>query len=170
MWESDSLKRANYLVDVAAGTEKISTRKPINVDSVDRPPQKVMQTAVVGRNGLLTYRLNLNGFPGFGRAFTYLAEIEDLGPSETRKFRLVLPGIPDLSKPAVNIQENAQGRYRLYQPGFDNISLPFVLSFKFEKTSGSSMGPLLNAMEINKYLKKTDGSLDGKHQFYFFEP
>ncbi|GMP50534.1 hypothetical protein CsSME_00017114 [Camellia sinensis var. sinensis] len=160
IWESDSLKKANYLVDVASGTEKISTRMPINVNTGERPPQKVMQTAMVGRNGSLTYRLNLDGFPGFGWAFTYFAEIESLGPNETRKFRLVLPGMPDLSKPVVNIQENAQGKYRLYEPGYYNISLPFVLSFRFGKTSDSSMGPLLNAMEINKYIKKSDGSID----------
>jgi len=161
IWESDSLKKANYLVDVAAGTEKISTRMPIDVSNGERPPQKVMQTAVVGRNGSLTYRLNLDGFPGFGWAFTYFAEIEDLGPKESRKFRLVLPGYPDYSKAVVNIQENAQGKDRLYEPGYPNITLPFVLSFRFGKTSDSSMGPLLNAMEINKYLKKNDGSLDG---------
>ncbi|CAI9762049.1 unnamed protein product [Fraxinus pennsylvanica] len=161
IWESDSVKKANYLVDVASGTEKISTNKPIDVSNNERPPQKVMQTAVVGRDGLLTYRLNLDGFPGFGWAFSYFAEIEDLSRSDIRKFRLLLPGAPDLSMAAVNIQENAQGNYRLYEPGYDNISLPFVLSFKFGKTSDSTMGPLLNAMEINKYLKRTDGSLDG---------
>lgn len=134
---------------------------PINVDTKEKPPQKVMQTAVVGRNGSLTYRLNLDGFPGFGWAVTYFAEIEDLGPSETRKFKLVLPGSLDLSKLVVNIQENAQGKYRLYEPGVTNISLPFVLSFRFAKTIDSSDGPLLNAMEINKYLQKNDGSPDG---------
>ncbi|KAF8402771.1 hypothetical protein HHK36_010861 [Tetracentron sinense] len=161
IWESDSLKKANYLVDVAVGTEKVSSPLPIDVNRDEIPPEKVMQTAVVGRNGSLTYRLNLDGFPGFGWAVCYFAEIEDLSPSETRKFRLLLPGMPDVSKAAVNIQENAQGKYRLYQPGYTNISLPFVLSFKFGKTSDSTMGPLLNAMEINKYLKKNDGSLDG---------
>ncbi|XP_022634913.1 probable LRR receptor-like serine/threonine-protein kinase At1g67720 isoform X3 [Vigna radiata var. radiata] len=125
------------------------------------PPVKVMQTAVVGTNGSLTYRLNLDGFPGTGWAFTYFAEIEDLGPNESRKFRLVLPGQPDVSKAVVNIEENAQGKYRLYEPGFTNISLPFVLSFRFGKTYDSSRGPLLNAMEINMYLEKNDGSLDG---------
>ncbi|KDP29068.1 hypothetical protein JCGZ_16457 [Jatropha curcas] len=162
IWESDSVKKANYLVDVAAGTEKVSTDMPIDVSHNERPPQKVMQTAVVGTNGSLTYRLNLDGFPGFGWAVTYFAEIEDLSPDESRKFRLVLPGHPDMSKPVVNIQENAQGKYRLYQPGYPNISLPFVLSFRFGKTSDSSEGPLLNAMEINKYLEKNDGSPDGE--------
>ncbi|XP_052175238.1 probable LRR receptor-like serine/threonine-protein kinase At1g67720 isoform X2 [Diospyros lotus] len=160
IWESDSLKKANYLVDVAAGTEKVSTQMPIDIGNSERPPQKVMQTAVVGRSGSLTYRLNLDGFPGSGWAFTYFAEIEDLGPTDRRKFRLVLPDMPDVSKPVVNIEENAHGKYRLYEPGYVNISLPFVLSFRFGKTSDSSMGPLLNAMEINKYLKKTDGSAD----------
>ncbi|KAK5804235.1 hypothetical protein F383_10215 [Gossypium arboreum] len=161
IWESDSLKRANYLVDVAAGTVKVSTNKSIYISSTEMPPEKVMQTAVVGTNGSLTYRLNLDGFPGFGWAFTYFAEIEDLAPDESRKFRLVLPGQPDLSKAVVNIQENAQGKYRVYEPGYPNISLPFVLSFRFGKTSDSSKGPLLNAIEINRYLEKNDGSVDG---------
>ncbi|XVF07972.1 hypothetical protein REPUB_Repub06bG0185100 [Reevesia pubescens] len=162
IWESDSVKKANYLVDVAAGTEKVSTSNSIDISGGNEmPPEKVMQTAVVGTNGSLTYRLNVDGFPGFGWAFTYLAEVEDLAPDESRKFRLVLPGQPDLSKAIVNIQENAQGKYRVYEPGFPNISLPFVLSFRFGRTSDSSKGPLLNAIEINKYLEKNDGSKDG---------
>ncbi|KAB5552429.1 hypothetical protein DKX38_009740 [Salix brachista] len=161
IWESDSVKKANYLVDVAAGTKKVSTDMPIDVNNDERPPERVMQTAVVGTNGSLTYRLNLDGFPGFGWAVTYFAEIEDLDPEESRKFRLVLPGYPDMSKAIVNIEENAQGKYRLYEPGYTNLSLPFVLSFRFGKTSDSSRGPLVNAMEIHKYLEKNDGSLDG---------
>ncbi|CAI0471559.1 unnamed protein product [Linum tenue] len=161
LWESDTLKKANYLVDVAAGTRKVSTKMPIAVNRDEMPPEKVMQTAVVGTNGSLTYRLNLDGFPGDGWAFTYLAEIEDLLPQESRKFRLVLPGNSDLSKAIVNIQENAQGKYRLYEPGYTNISLPFVLSFRFGRTSDSTKGPLLNAMEINKYLEINNGSPDG---------
>lgn len=156
------MKKANYLVDVATGTEKISTKLPIDNGNDELPPQKVLQTAVVGRNGSLTYRMNLDGFPGSGWAYTYFAEIEDLVPKKTRKFKLVLPGAPDLSKAIVNIQENAQGKYRLYEPGFNNISLPFVLSFKFTKTTDSTEGPLINAIEINKYLEINDGSFDGK--------
>lgn len=161
IWASDSIKKANYLVDVAAGTEKISTNLPIDVNHDEMPPVKVMQTAVVGTNGSLTYRMNLEGFPANGWAFTYFAEIEDLSPDESRKFRLVLPGQPEISKAVVNIEENALGKYRLYEPGFNNLSLPFVLSFRFGKTSDSSRGPLLNALEINKYLEKNDGTLDG---------
>ncbi|KAL1330226.1 hypothetical protein HN51_047376 [Arachis hypogaea] len=161
IWQSDSIKKANYLVDVAAGTQKISTNMSIDVNRDEMPPVKVMQTAVVGTNGSLTYRLNLDGFPGMGWAFTYFAEIEDLLENESRKFRLVLPGHNDMSKAVVNIEENAQGKYRLYEPGYTNLSLPFVLSFRFVKTSDSTRGPLLNAMEINKYLKKSDGSPDG---------
>lgn len=160
IWQSDSIKKANYLVDVAAGTERISTKNPIDVSNSEMPPQKVMQTAVVGRNGTLTYRLNLDGFPGFGWAFTYFAEIEDLGPKDTRKFRLLLPGNSDISQSAVNIQENAPGKYRLYEPGYYNLTLPFVLSFKFARTSDSTQGPLLNAMEINRLVERSDGSLD----------
>lgn len=157
------MKKANFLVDVAIGTEKVSTKWPIDVNRDEMPPVKVMQTAVVGTNGSLTYRLNLEGFPGSGWAVTYFAEIENLAADESRKFRLVLPGSPELSKAIVNIEENAQGKNRLYEPGYTNISLPFVLSFKFAKTSDSLKGPLVNAMEINKYLEKNDGSLDGKY-------
>jgi hypothetical protein len=37
-----------------------------------------MQTTVVGENGVLSYRINLDGFPGHGWVFSYFAEIEDL--------------------------------------------------------------------------------------------
>ncbi|KAK1270075.1 putative LRR receptor-like serine/threonine-protein kinase [Acorus gramineus] len=160
IWESDSLKRANYLVNVAYGTEKVSTVSPIFVDTGERPPQKVMQTAVVGRNGSLTYRMNLNGFPGFGWAFSYFAEIKDLPSNETRKFKLLLPGMAEYSKVIVDVQENAQGKYRLYEPGFTNISLPFVVPFAFSRTFDSTQGPILNAMEINKYVQINYGSPD----------
>ncbi|KAJ8484820.1 hypothetical protein OPV22_017305 [Ensete ventricosum] len=138
IWESDAKRRANYLVDVAPGTERVSTTMPIDVSSSEMPPEKVMQTAVVGQNGSLTYRLDLDGFPGNGWAFSYFAEIEELSPNETRKFKLVVPGMPAYSKPTVNVQENAQGKYRLYEPG----------------------GPILNALEIYKYLQINYGSQD----------
>ncbi|XP_010509399.1 PREDICTED: probable LRR receptor-like serine/threonine-protein kinase At1g67720 [Camelina sativa] len=160
IWESDLLKKPNYLVDVAAGTARVSTTLPIESSVHEKPPQKVMQTAVVGTNGSLTYRINLEGFPGSGWAFTYFSEIEDLAEDESRKFRLVLPDQPDISKAIVNIKENALGPYRVYEPGYPNITLPYVLNFRFAKTADSSRGPLLNAMEISKYLRKSDGSVD----------
>jgi hypothetical protein len=163
IWESDSLRRANYLVDVAPGTERISTRNPVFVGTELEPPEKVMQTAVVGQNGSLNYRLDLEGFPGNAWAVSYFAEIEDLAPDETRKFKLVVPGMPLFSKPTVDVEENAQGKYRLYQPGYTNVTLPFVFSFEFKKTNDSSKGPILNAMEIYKHVQITMGSQDGKH-------
>jgi hypothetical protein len=163
IWESDMVRRANYLVDVAPGTVNVSTDKPVFVGSNERPPQKVMQTAVVGSLGELTYRLDLNGFPGNGWAFSYFAEIQEFVVPETRKFRLLIPGLPDVSKPTVDIAENAPGKYRLYEPGFFNISLPFVLSFAFRKTNDSSKGPILNAFEIYKYIHIDLGSPDGMY-------
>ncbi|KAL6613706.1 hypothetical protein ACP70R_035976 [Stipagrostis hirtigluma subsp. patula] len=160
IWESDMVRRANYLVDVAAGTLNVSTDRPVFVASNERPPMKVMQTAVVGSLGELTYRLNLNGFPGSGWAFSYFAEIEESVVPATRKFKLFIPGLPDVSKPTVDIAENAPGKYRLYEPGFLNISLPFVLSFAFRKTNDSSKGPILNAFEIYKYIHIDAGSPD----------
>jgi len=63
----------------------------------------------------------------------------------------------------VDIGENAPGKYRLYEPGFFNISLPFVLSFAFRKTNDSSKGPILNAFEIYKYIHIDLGSPDGMY-------
>jgi len=163
------VRRANYLVDVAPGTENISTTTPIDTDTSNSnlPPQKVMQTAVVGRKGSLTYRLDLDGFPGNGWAFSYFAEIEDFDTDQSRKFRLFIPGMPAISKAIVDVQENAQGKYRLYEPGFPNISLPFVFSFEFKKTNDSSLGPILNALEIYNYLKKSYGSADGMFRCFW---
>ncbi|PKA54484.1 putative LRR receptor-like serine/threonine-protein kinase [Apostasia shenzhenica] len=159
IWESDLEKRQNFLVGMAPGTKRVSTSNNIKVDSREFPPVKVMQTAVVGTKGSLSYRLDLEGFPGNARAYAYLAEIEDLGENETRKFAMKQPDVPGYSNVVVNIAENANGSYALYEPSYMNISLDFVLSFLFSKTHDSTRGPLLNAIEISKYaqiIPKTD--------------
>jgi len=118
-----------------------------------------MQTAVVGRKGVLSYRLNLEDFPANARAYAYFAEIEDLDKNESRKFKLKQPYIADYSNAVVNIAENANGSYTLYEPSYMNVTLEFVLSFSFVMTPDSTRGPLLNALEISKYVEissKTD--------------
>ena len=151
------MKRQNHLVGVASGTERIYTQKNVNIKTREYPPVKVMQTAVVGTRGELSYRLNLEDFPANvranARASAYFAEIEDLGVNESRKFKLEQPYIPDYSNAVVNIAENANGSYTLYEPIFMNVTLGFILSFSFVKTRDSARGPLLNAIEISKYLK-----------------
>lgn len=159
IWESDLDKRQNYLVGMAPGTVNVSTSKNVKADLREFPPVKVMQTAVVGTRGSLSYRLDLEGFPGNARAYAYLAEIEDLGKNETRKFMMKQPSVPGYENVIVNIVENAHGSYALYEPSYMNISLDFVLSFLFSKTQDSTRGPLLNAIEISKYVQimpKTD--------------
>ncbi|KAH0991802.1 hypothetical protein GBA52_003285 [Prunus armeniaca] len=159
IWDSDLVKRQNYLVGVASGTQRINTSRDVNTNSRECPPVKVMQTAVVGTKGLLTYRLNLDGFPANARAYAYFAEIEDLGADESRKFKLEQPSLGDSNSAVVNIAENANGDYTLYEPSYMNVSLEFVLSFSFRKTPDSTRGPLLNALEISKYVRiatKTD--------------
>lgn len=123
-----------------------------------------MQTAVVGTKGSLSYRMNLEDFPANARAFAYFAEIEDLGANETRKFKMEQPYMPDYSNAVVNVAENANGSYTLYEPSYMNVTLDFVLTFAFVKTRDSTRGPVLNAMEISKYVEigaKTDEK-DGK--------
>ncbi|XP_068656902.1 probable LRR receptor-like serine/threonine-protein kinase At1g67720 isoform X2 [Aristolochia californica] len=156
IWESDLERRPNFLVGIAPGTERINTSKNIKTDNKEFPPVKVMQTAVVGTRGSLTYRINLEGFPAYGRtnarALAYLAEIEELELNETRKFTLSQPSVPGYRDIVVNIAENADENYKLYEPSYMNISLPFVLSFAFTKTPDSTRGPLLNAIEISRYV------------------
>ncbi|KAL2547160.1 putative LRR receptor-like serine/threonine-protein kinase [Forsythia ovata] len=160
IWDSDLDRRPNYLVGVAPGTERINTTKKIDVNTREYPPVKVMQTAVVGTKGSLSYRLNLEDFPANARAYAYFAEIEDLGVNETRKFKMEQPYMLDYSSAVVNIAENANGSYTLYEPSYMNVTLDFVLSFAFVKTRDSTRGPLLNAIEISRYVQigaKTDG-------------
>lgn len=162
IWDSDLEKRPNFLVGVAPGTERISTTKYIDTNTREYPPVKVMQTAVVGTMGKLSYRLNLEDFPANARAYAYFAEIEDLPANKTRKFRMTQPYMPDYSNAVVNIAENANGSYVLYEPSYMNVTLDFVLSFSFEKTTDSTEGPVLNAIEIGRYVKidaKTDASI-----------
>ncbi|KAL1550410.1 putative LRR receptor-like serine/threonine-protein kinase [Salvia divinorum] len=159
IWESDLDRRANFLVGVAPGTERINTTRDIDVNTREYPPVKVMQTAVIGTKGSLSYRLNLEDFPAHARAYAYFAEIQDLGSNETRKFKMEQPYNPDYSNAVVNIAENANGSYTLYEPSYMNVSLDFVLTFAFVKTRDSTQGPILNAMEISRYLEiaaKTD--------------
>ncbi|GFP96070.1 probable LRR receptor-like serine/threonine-protein kinase at1g67720 [Phtheirospermum japonicum] len=159
IWGSDLARRPNFLVGVAPGTERVNTTKNINVNTREYPPVKVMQTAVVGTRGSLTYRLNLDDFPANARGYAYFAEIEDLGANDTRKFKMEQPYMPDYSNAVVNIAENANGSYTLYEPSYMNITLDFVLSFAFVKTRDSTRGPILNAMEISRYVEigaKTD--------------
>lgn len=174
IWDSDLAKRQNFLVGVAPGTVRINTTKQINTNTREYPPVKVMQTAVVGTQGTLSYRLNLEDFPANARAYAYFAEIENLPENETRKFTMMEPYIPDYSNAVVNIEENANGTYTLYEPSYMNVSLSFVFSFSFKKTQDSTRGPLLNAVEISKYVPispKTDRK-DGNimHFSYICEP
>lgn len=169
IWVSDLDRRANFLVGMAPGTERISTAKNIDINTREYPPVKVMQTAVVGSRGSLSYRLNLEDFPANARAYAYLAEIEDLEANETRKFKMEQPHILDYSNAVVNIAENANGSYTLYEPSYMNVTLEFVLSFSFVKTPDSTRGPLLNAIEISRYVQivaKTDEQ-DGRNMIYW---
>lgn len=150
---------------MAPGTVRIRTSKEMNTQTREYPPVKVMQTAVVGTKGRVTYRMDLEDFPATARAYAYFAEIEELADNESRKFRLEEPYIPDYSNAVVNIVENANGSYTLYEPSYMNVTLPFVLSFSFVKTPDSTRGPLVNAIEISKYLQiaPTTETRDGNY-------
>jgi hypothetical protein len=76
-----------------------------------------MQKTVIRRNGSLNYRLDLEGFVENAWGVSYFAEIEDLAPNETKQLKLLVLGMPTFSKPTVEVEENAHGKYCL-QPGY----------------------------------------------------
>ena len=92
----------------------------------------------------------MNIFLANSCAYAYLGEIEDLGPTKVWKFTLYKPYVSFYSSTPLDIQENVV-IYTIYEQIYKNISLPFVLSFPYEKTSDSTYGPILNALDIVKY-------------------
>ncbi|KAK4799980.1 hypothetical protein SAY86_025345 [Trapa natans] len=162
IWYSDHSGKPNEVLPMADGIKNLSTDRPIDVGFGENPPQKVMQTAVLGTSGLLSYKLKLHGFAGNGWVISYFAEIEDFGPQRSRKFRVAIPfaSIPHTDRPAVNIQENSGGKFRLCEHYSVNVTLNSLLSFEFIELPNSSEGPLLNAMEISKYIEIKRGSPD----------
>ncbi|KAJ6318881.1 hypothetical protein OIU76_014273 [Salix suchowensis] len=156
----------DFFLEVAARVNFGALSKDV-IRYPDDPYDRIWDSDLAKRQNYLvgvapgTARINTSKhiFPANARAFAYFAEIQDLGGNETRKFKLQQPYSPDYSNAVVNIAENANGSYTLYEPSYMNVSLDFILSFSFVKTRDSTLGPLINAIEISKYLKieqKTD--------------
>ncbi|XP_047057225.1 probable LRR receptor-like serine/threonine-protein kinase At1g67720 [Lolium rigidum] len=159
IWESD-LGRSD-LSDVAGGTKRISTSKSIFVGTQEEPPEKVMQTAVVGQRGYLSYWLAMETFSVNAWAATYFAEIEDLAPNETRNFTSHISGWPGFNDLAIDIAATTHGKYRVYEASYSNLS-SLVFSFELEKAKNSSRGPILNAIEIYNYIQITQDGTGGR--------
>eukprot|EP00249_Psilotum_nudum_P006643 c19951_g1_i2 orf=321-1478(+) len=158
IWESDIAKRGNGLTNEASGTIRINTTINVtNTGAQERPPSKVMQTAVVGTYGTLTYRLAIPDFPGIAWAKTFLAEIQDLNSTDVRKFTFILRNDTKYAGQAVDL-ENDFGAYFVYEPGFDSIQLPELTNFAFMEANGSNLGPILNAMEILEVVSIVEGT------------
>ena len=86
---------------------------------------------LLGENGVLSYRINLDGFPGRGWAFSYFAEIEDLVPSESRKFKLVRPDVPNYENLIVNRMLNLATDYM--SQGFPMYHFPLLCHLNLSK-------------------------------------
>ncbi|CAM6119438.1 unnamed protein product [Calypogeia fissa] len=160
IWASDQVSQ---LQDEASGTGRISTTQNVTVTSVnDIPPMKVMQTAAIGNQGSLTYRLNLPSyFPAYCYATLYFAEIQNLGAGDIREFNFsisinntLFTGQPlDLVRDA--------GAFTTFEPGFNNVSLPAILNFALTRTSVSTLNPIVNALEIYEILPIVPGTFSG---------
>ncbi|XP_024518736.1 probable LRR receptor-like serine/threonine-protein kinase At1g67720 isoform X1 [Selaginella moellendorffii] len=152
-WQSD-LTRPNNLAAEAPGTIRVNTTSTVGVDTAaERPPERVMQTAVVGSNGSLTYRYFIPEFPAFAFGRTYFAEIQELRASDVRAFTFILPSDTFFRNQVVNLR-NDIGAFQAYEPGYDNISLPGIINFAFQRTAEANLGPILNAMEVLRIVNR----------------
>jgi Malectin-like domain len=157
IWESDASQTQSDLAlyKSAPGTQQVATNKTIFVNQGDMPPMKIMQTAVVGNKGLLNYTISLPHFPGNAWVSWYLAEIEDRGPNETRNF------YSDFSTAGTN-NMSLDNDGVMIEGGYWNAPLPSIAPLQFIQAKNSSRGPILNALEILKYVLINFGSHDSK--------
>lgn len=130
-----------------------TTENVVMTKAIDNPPVKVMQTANVGGEGSITYRLNLpDYFPANCYAALYFAEIQNLARGDIREFNFSsninntqFNGLPlDLARDV--------GLYAAYEPGYINVTIPPILAFSLIKTNGSTLDPLVSALEIYQLL------------------
>lgn len=158
IWVSDKVAAAQngVLQTQSPHVRNLSTTHHVDVNgATDLPPESVMQTAVVGGSGKLSYRTTLMGFPNQAYAVTYFAEIQDLKPKDTRSFSFMLDANDStfVSQP-LDIQRDAGGPYRSFEPGYDNVTFPELLDFSFNKDTNSTHNPIMNAVEIYEIVSK----------------
>jgi hypothetical protein len=144
-------------LELASGTRRVSTARPVFVGTKEEPPVRVMQTAVVGESGYLTYEFIFEQPAGNSWVATYFAEIEDLAPAETRNFTVEVSNWPEYDGLTINAVAEAGGKYRLYEARYINVSVEHLLFLKLRKRNDFSKGPIINAIEIYKYLPITAG-------------
>ncbi|KAM0858541.1 hypothetical protein ACQ4PT_047771 [Festuca glaucescens] len=148
IWKSDLLGP----LEMAGGARRVSSVRQVSVGKQEEPPQRVMRTAVVGQRGFLSYEVIFEQSAGNSWIATYFAEIEDLAPTETRNFTVEVSDWPQYSGLTVDVAAEAGGKYRLYEQRFINVSVDHLLFMKLRKRNDFSKGPIINAMEIYKYL------------------
>ncbi|KAL8171835.1 hypothetical protein V2J09_023639 [Rumex salicifolius] len=128
--------------------EVISTNKFIDV-SQDNPfkvPAAVLMTACVPNNTLakatLKYLVDDDPTTQF-YVYWHFAELQLLGPNQTRVFNIIVPGYPKLGPITPKyLQVTTISSPRISLNGYKD------LSFTLEKTEDSNLYPLLNALQI----------------------
>lgn len=137
---------------MAGGTRRVSTSRRVFVGRQEEPPQRVMQTAVVGQRGFLSYEFMFERPPVNSWVATYFSEIEDLAPTEIRNFTVEVSDWPEYNGLTVDVAAEAGGKYRLYELRYINVSVHHLLFMKLSKRNEFSKGPIINAIEIYTYL------------------
>jgi hypothetical protein len=148
-------------------TQSINTSNDVVVTKAqDVPPVKVMQTAVVGNSGTLSFRLNLpDSFPANCYATVYFAEIQNLGSGDIREFSFS-SNINDTlyNGQPLDLARDAGGAYAAFEPRFTNASLPAIVDISLIRTNRSNLNPILNALEIYQILPVLLGTYYGDVQ------
>ena len=84
----------------------------------------------------------------------YIAEIIDFGPTESRSFTFSIHNLKNDSTSFVNqlifnVQQNAGGLYKAYEPEFRVMTLQGTfLSFSYDKMIDSPHNPTVSVIEI----------------------
>jgi hypothetical protein len=105
----------------------------------------------------LSYEFLFEQPPGNSWVAIYFAEIQDLVATETRNFTVEVSDWAEYSGLTVNVEAEAGGKYRLYEARHINVTVNRLLFLKLRKRNVFSKGPIINAIEIYKYLPITAG-------------
>ncbi|MCD9560129.1 hypothetical protein HAX54_018603, partial [Datura stramonium] len=117
----------------------------IDTSQGDQPPQQVLQNAISTANSSDIITLNMRFFsiddvPIYMNM--YFSEVTQLGPNETRSFRIFKDSIESFSDPILPPYGN------FTQLSVSNLTVFPNTTFSIVPTSDSTLPPLINALEI----------------------
>lgn len=133
----------------APGSRNLSAGQNVTLDkaySRDEAPTAVMDMALTWPKNI-TFKLPLNVTGGRNYVvLLWFAEIELKAQPQSREFEV---GIDENWQTPINILNVTNAtKYRAYEWGYGSIALSGTSTIAFRATNRSSLGPILNAMEV----------------------